>query len=107
MHQAGGAWCSRAGDGAGVNYLSQTDRLRQRLFSALAHALRYSLNNADRTVCRSVGEDSMQDEKQKKEELLEVLRAEVARLLCADDVSEEEKLSRIQLAQAIIESEEV
>jgi len=49
----------------------------------------------------------MQDEKQKKEELLEVLRAEVARLLCTDDVSEEVKLSRIKLAQAIIESGEV
>ena len=36
----------------------------------------------------------MQDEKQKKEELLEMLRAEVARLLCADDVSEEELLVR-------------
>ena len=49
----------------------------------------------------------MQDEKQKKEELLEMLRAEVATLLCADDVSDEEKLSRIKLAQAIIESEKV
>lgn len=47
------------------------------------------------------------DERQKKEELLEVLRAELVRLLCADDVSEQEKLSRIQLAQAIIETEEV
>jgi hypothetical protein len=75
--------------------------------SCLAHALRYSLNNTDRTVCSSVGEGSMQDEKQTKEELLEVLRAEVASLLCADDVSEEEKLSRIKLAQAIIESGEV
>ena len=75
--------------------------------ACLAHALRYPLKNADRTVCSSVGEDSMQDEKQKKEELLEMLRAEVARLLCADDVSEEEKLSRIQLAQAIIENGEV
>lgn len=46
----------------------------------------------------------MQDEKQKKEELLEVLRAEVARLLCADDMSEEDKLSRIQRAQEIIEN---
>jgi hypothetical protein len=36
-----------------------------------------------------------------------VLRAEVARLLCADDVSKEGKLSRIELAQAIIESREV
>lgn len=44
----------------------------------------------------------MPDERQKKAELLEVLRAEVARLLCADDVSEEEKLSRLKLAQAII-----
>jgi hypothetical protein len=33
----------------------------------------------------------MQDEKQKKEELLEMLRVEVARLLCADDVSKEKK----------------
>jgi hypothetical protein len=49
----------------------------------------------------------MQDAVQKKEDLLERLRAEVARLLCADDVSEEEKLSRIKLAQAIIESGEV
>jgi hypothetical protein len=49
----------------------------------------------------------MQDEKQKKEELLEILRVEVARLLCADDVTEEEKLSRIRLAQAILEGGEV
>ncbi|MFO0415958.1 MAG: hypothetical protein ACK5Y6_01600 [Pseudomonadota bacterium] len=50
----------------------------------------------------------MPDEnQQKKEELLEILRAEVARLLCADDVSEEEKLCRIKLAQAIIEGGEV
>ena len=49
----------------------------------------------------------MQDETQKKEELLEMRRAEVAMLLCAEDVSEEEKGSRIQLAQAIIESEKV
>jgi hypothetical protein len=49
----------------------------------------------------------MQNEKQKKEELIEMLRVEVARLLCADDVSEEEKLSRIKLAQTIIEGGEV
>ena len=49
----------------------------------------------------------MQDDEQKKEELLDILRAEVARLLCADDVSEEEKLSRIRLAQAIIETGKV
>ncbi len=48
----------------------------------------------------------MQDEKLKKEALLEMLRAEIAKLLCADDVSEEEKLSRIKLAQAIIENRE-
>ena len=48
----------------------------------------------------------MQDEKQKKEELLEVLRTEVAGLLCADDVSEAEKLSRIKLAQEIIDNGE-
>lgn len=49
----------------------------------------------------------MQDERPKIEDFLEQLRAEVARLLCADDVSEDEKLARIRLAQAIIESEEV
>ena len=49
----------------------------------------------------------MQDDEQKKEELLDILRAEVARLLCADDVSEEEKLSRIRLAQTIIETGKV
>jgi hypothetical protein len=49
----------------------------------------------------------MEDDKQKKEKLLEILRTEVARLLSADDVSEEEKLSRIKLAQEIIENGEV
>jgi hypothetical protein len=49
----------------------------------------------------------MQDEKQKKEGLLAMLRAEVASLLCADDVSEEEKVSCSKLAEAIIESGEV
>jgi len=70
----------------------------------LAHAFQYYYDIAGR-LFSSVGDGSMQDEKQKKEELLEVLRAEVARLLCADDVSEEEKLSRIKLAH--IESGEV
>ena len=46
----------------------------------------------------------MSDEKQRKEELLEMLRAEVAKLLCADDVSEEEKLARIRRAQDIMEN---
>ena len=49
----------------------------------------------------------MQDEKWRREELLELLRVEVARLLCADDVSEGVKVSRIKLVQAIIESGEV
>jgi hypothetical protein len=49
----------------------------------------------------------MQDEKQKKAELLEMLRKEIARLLCSDDVSEEEKLSRIELPQTIIKRGEV
>lgn len=44
------------------------------------------------------------DDLRKKEELLEVLRAAVARLLCSDDVSEEEKLSRIKRAQEIVEN---
>lgn len=52
-------------------------------------------------------ESAMQDERQQKEELLEMLREEVARLLCADDVGEEEKLVRIKRAQAIIESGEL
>ena len=46
----------------------------------------------------------MQDDKQKKEKLLAVLREEVERLLLADDVSEEEKLSRLKLAHEIIEN---
>ena len=46
---------------------------------------------------------AMHDEQQKKEELLELLRAEIAALLCADDVSEEEKVFRMRLAQTIIE----
>lgn len=45
----------------------------------------------------------MHDEQRKKEELLELLQAEIAALLCADDVGEEEKVSRIRLAQTIIE----
>jgi hypothetical protein len=49
----------------------------------------------------------MHDEKKQKEELIEMLCVEVARLLCADDVSEEEKLSRIKLAEAILERGEM
>ena len=46
----------------------------------------------------------MQDDKLKSEELLELLRAEVTKLLCADDVAEDEKVARIKRAQEIIES---
>jgi hypothetical protein len=50
----------------------------------------------------------MQDEEQKEEEgLLEILRAEVARLLCTDDVGEEERLSRLGLTHEIIENGDV
>ncbi len=63
----------------------------------LAFAERFVVRSERECVC-------MQDDKQKKEELLELLRAELAKLLCADDVSEEEKLARITLAQAIIEN---
>ncbi len=46
----------------------------------------------------------MQDDNpEERKELIDILCAEVARLLCADDVSEEEKLKRINLAQAIID----
>lgn len=38
-----------------------------------------------------------------KEKLLERLRTELENLLCADGVSEEEKLLRIKQAQEIIE----
>ncbi len=45
----------------------------------------------------------MENERADKERLLEALREEVERLLCADDISEEEKLDRIKCAQEIIE----
>lgn len=48
----------------------------------------------------------VQDQQQGNEELLEELRAEVARLLLADEISEEEKLSRIKRAQEIFETKE-
>lgn len=41
-----------------------------------------------------------------KEKLLRMLKAELDNLLCADGVSEEEKLVRIKQAQEIIESGE-
>ena len=49
----------------------------------------------------------MQDEKQNRDELIEVLRTEIAALLCADDVSEEAKLARLKLAHHIIENGKV
>jgi hypothetical protein len=45
----------------------------------------------------------MENDTVNKERLLEALREEVATLLCADDISEEEKLARIKRAQEIIE----
>lgn len=45
----------------------------------------------------------MRNEEQTKAALLEVLREEIARLLAADDVSEEEKLARFERATAILE----
>ena len=49
----------------------------------------------------------MREERLKREEILDVLRAELARLLCADDVSEEEKLIRIERAERILQGGEV
>lgn len=46
----------------------------------------------------------MIDDNTMKQELLELLRNEMANLLCADAITEEEKLARIKLAQAIIEN---
>jgi hypothetical protein len=48
----------------------------------------------------------MQNEEHTKEALLEVLREEIAKLLVADDVSEEEKLSRFNRAIEILEGGE-
>ena len=48
----------------------------------------------------------MQDQQRGKEDLLEELRAEITKLLLADEVSEEEKLSRIKLAQEIFDTKE-
>jgi hypothetical protein len=47
----------------------------------------------------------MQNEEQTKAALLEILREEIAKLLVADDVSEEEKLSRLELARQIMDGE--
>ena len=44
---------------------------------------------------------AMHKEEQIKAQLLEILREEIAKLLVADDVSEEEKLSRLELARQI------
>ena len=45
----------------------------------------------------------MENNRAEKELLLEELRKEVAKLLCSDDLSDEEKLSRLKIAQSIIE----
>ena len=42
-------------------------------------------------------------EKDEKQALLQELREEIERLLCTEDVSEEEKVIRMRKAQAIIE----
>lgn len=39
---------------------------------------------------------------QKEADLRDELIAELAKLLCADDISEEQKLSRIKVAQQIL-----
>ena len=48
----------------------------------------------------------MQEEAERKRELLEMLSAEVNRLVFADDVSEGQKWCRIKRAQAIIAGHE-
>lgn len=48
---------------------------------------------------------SMHNEEHIQVDLLEVLREEIAKLLVADDVSEEEKLSRLELARQILNGE--
>jgi len=45
----------------------------------------------------------MQHEEKTKAALLELLREEIAKLLMADDVSEEQKLARFERATAILE----
>ena len=49
----------------------------------------------------------MEDENRLAEELLCALRAEVAKLLSANDITEKEKLARIKLAQQILEKEDM
>lgn len=48
----------------------------------------------------------MEEESKEKERLLQILRDEVNRLLLSGDISEQEKLSRIKLAQEIMENGE-
>lgn len=54
-----------------------------------------------------MGENAVQDERAEREKLLQALQEDVARLMCSDEVSEEEKLARIKLAQEIIENRKV
>ena len=44
----------------------------------------------------------MRKDQQEKEDPRDELIAELAKLLCADDISEEQKLSRIKAAQQIL-----
>ncbi|MEY4668934.1 MAG: hypothetical protein RL518_1633 [Pseudomonadota bacterium] len=81
-----------------VTYLRSQARRALRKMSKLGQFCYYL------SVMRS---DSQTEEQRAKEELLKLLQAEIAALLCADHVREDEKLSRMKLAQAIIEKGEV
>ena len=45
----------------------------------------------------------MSEEENKKQALLQELREEIKKLLCSDNVSEDEKVTRMRKAQDIIE----
>jgi len=48
----------------------------------------------------------MKNNQQKEADLRDELIAELAKLLCADDISEEQKLSRIKAAQQILNDQD-
>jgi len=48
----------------------------------------------------------MRKDQQEKEDPRDELIAEMAKLLCADDISEEQKLSRIKAAQQILNDQD-
>lgn|GEM_PF-2601198 len=48
----------------------------------------------------------MRKDQQEKEDPRDELIAELAKLLCADDISEEQKLSRIKAAQQILNDQD-